>query len=113
VTTVESTVSLFGNNQLICETKAATNGTWSIVTTILDDGIYDISQKVTNTGGAFTQQILPKKLMIDGTAANLQITGQIEAPPTPIFLTKKPIGTTSIAGDWVEGDRSASHISTI
>jgi Bacterial Ig-like domain/FG-GAP-like repeat len=141
VTSAGSTVSLFGNNQLIGETKATANGTWSIVTTTLDDGIYDISQKVTNTAGAFTQQILPKKLMIDGTAADLQITGPIDgvawdsqvelagysydldpqakveysvkadgtlvfsavlsaavvAPPTPTFLTKKTIGTTSIA----------------
>jgi Bacterial Ig-like domain/FG-GAP-like repeat len=78
VTSAGSTVSLFGNNQLIGETKVAANGTWSIVTTTLDDGIYDISQKVTNTAGAFTQQILPKKLMIDGTAADLKITGPID-----------------------------------
>jgi Bacterial Ig-like domain/FG-GAP-like repeat len=78
VTSAGNTVSLFANNQLIGETKATVTGTWEIKTTALEDGVYTISQKVTNAAGGFTQQVLPQQLTIDGTAPEVQVTGPID-----------------------------------
>jgi Bacterial Ig-like domain/FG-GAP-like repeat len=78
VTSAGNTVSLFANDQLIGEKKAEANGTWAIVTTALNDGVYTIEQKVTNAAGGFTRQTLAQTLMIDGTAPDVQITGPID-----------------------------------
>jgi hypothetical protein len=77
-TSAGNTVSLFGNNTLIGETKAAADGTWSIATLALDDGVYTISQRVTNATGGVTTQTLGQQLMIDTTSPDTEITGPID-----------------------------------
>jgi predicted chitinase len=75
LTGANAAVSLFANSQLVGTTTSAANGTWQIVTAVLGDGIYDVSAQVKNTNGAISNRSLEYKLMVDGTAAELDIQG--------------------------------------
>jgi Bacterial Ig-like domain len=70
-----SQVNLFANNVLIGTTTATTAGTWSIVGSELDDGVYTLSTQITSKAGFVMNQSIGRKLTIDGTAADMQITG--------------------------------------
>ncbi len=70
-----SQVNLFANNILIGTTTATTAGTWSIVGSALDDGVYSLSTQITSQTGFVMNQTIGRKLTIDGTAADMQITG--------------------------------------
>jgi hypothetical protein len=59
------------NNQPIGQTAAAADGSWSLATAGLDDGVYTISQRVTNKVGGVTTRTLGQKLTIDTTAPDL------------------------------------------
>jgi hypothetical protein len=78
VTDAGNQVSLFANNRLIGQTTAATTGIWSIVSSALDDGVYNLSTQVkTTTGGTITQNVA-RKLTIDGTTPELTTSGLVD-----------------------------------
>jgi hypothetical protein len=73
-----SQVSLFANNVLIGTTTATTAGTWSIVGTPLDDGVYSLSTRITSQTGFVMNQTIGRKLTIDGTTPELTTSGLVD-----------------------------------